>query len=215
MRRRDVLASTAAALTTGVATGGGIAAPALAQGGVPTPLPGAPKPPPDRPAMLQAALPVLNFLGNDEVCDSWIEAQNVGSTFTRITLMVWGEPGDEARIGKAIDEDAPQALDYLESQLPEDGFLFGDIGLADISIASFFRNAAYADFEVDPSRWPRTSSFVQRTLAHPCIDELLRFEQVQLATDVKGRRQALIEAGARLAEESVGVREPRKGYMRL
>jgi peptide/nickel transport system substrate-binding protein len=31
MRRRDVLASTAAALTTGVATGGGIAAPALAQ----------------------------------------------------------------------------------------------------------------------------------------------------------------------------------------
>jgi len=47
----------------------------------------------DRPAQLQAALPVLNFLGNDEVCNAWIEVQNVGSTFTRVALVVWGEPG--------------------------------------------------------------------------------------------------------------------------
>ena len=129
--------------------------------------------------------------------------------------MVWGEPGDQARIDKAVRDDAPNALDYLEGQLPQSGFLFGDIGLADISIASFFRNADYADFQVDPGRWPITAAFVERTLAHPCIASLLRFEQVQLATDIKGRRQALIDAGAGLVEESVGVREPRPGYMRL
>ena len=133
----------------------------------------------------------------------------------RVRPMVWGEPGDEVRIRKAVEEDAPQALDYLEGELPADGFLFGDIGLADISIASFFRNAAYADFQVDAGRWPGTAAFVDRTLAHPCIDSLLRFERVQLSTDIKGRRQALTDAGARLTEESVGVREPRKGYMRL
>ena len=133
----------------------------------------------------------------------------------RVHPMVWGEPGDETRIAKAIEEDAPSALDYLESELPADGFLFGEIGLADISIASFFRNAAYAEYRVDGGRWPKTAAFVELTLAHPCVASLLRFEQVQLSTDIKGRRQALQEAGARLAADSVGVREPRKGYMRL
>ena len=54
--------------------------------------------------------------------------------------LVWGEPGDQARIDKALGEDIPAALDYLEGELPADGFLFGDIGLADIAVASFFRN---------------------------------------------------------------------------
>ncbi len=71
--------------------------------------------------------------------------------------LVWGEPGDEKRIRKALDEDIPAALDYLEQELPAEGFLFGDIGVADISIASFFRNGAYAGFEIDSARWPHTA----------------------------------------------------------
>jgi glutathione S-transferase len=133
----------------------------------------------------------------------------------RVHPMVWGEDGDQERIDRAVREDAPRTLDYLEEQLPPAGFLFGDIGLADIAIASFFRNAAYADYRVDAGRWPKTAAFVELVLSHPCIDGLLPFEQVQLSTDIKGRRQALIEAGARLADASVGTREPRKGYMRL
>jgi glutathione S-transferase len=129
--------------------------------------------------------------------------------------LVWGEPGDQARIDKTLEEDAPAALDYLERELPADGYLFGEIGLADIAIASFFRNAAYAGFSPDPSRWPRTAGFVERTLAHPCIHETLRFEDVQRGAAIKGRRQALLDAGAPLTAESLGVREARKGYMRL
>jgi len=129
--------------------------------------------------------------------------------------MVWGEPGDQARIDRTLNEDAPAALDYLERQLPADGFLFGEIGLADIAIASFFRNAAYAGFEPDAARWPRTAGFVARTLAHPCIADLLPFEDVQRGAAIKGRRQALLDAGAPLTADSLGVREPRKGYMRL
>ena len=129
--------------------------------------------------------------------------------------LVWGEPGDAARIEKSLDEDIPAALDYLEGQLPSEGFLFGDIGVADISIASFFRNGAYAGFSVDAARWPTTAGFVERTLAHPCIADLLRFEDVQRNADIKGRRQALLDAGARLTETTMGVREPRKGMMRL
>ena len=129
--------------------------------------------------------------------------------------LVWGEPGDAARIEKSLNEDIPAVLDYLERELPAEGFLFGDIGVADISIASFLRNGAYADFSVDAKRWPTTAAYVERTLAHPCIADLLRFEDVQRNADIKGRRQALLDAGARLTQTTMAVREPRKGMMRL
>jgi glutathione S-transferase len=129
--------------------------------------------------------------------------------------LVWGEPGDEARVRKAQDEDIPAALDYLEGELPADGFLFGDIGVADIAVASFFRNGAYAAFETDAGRWPRTAAFVQRTLDHRAIAALLPFEDVQRGAEIKGRRQALLDAGAPLTAETLGLREPRKGLMPL
>ncbi len=43
--------------------------------------------------------------------------------------LVWGEPTDEERVHKAQTEEIPAALDYLEGQLPESGFLFGEIGV--------------------------------------------------------------------------------------
>jgi glutathione S-transferase len=128
---------------------------------------------------------------------------------------VWGEPGDEERIARTLAKDAPAALDYLETQLPASGFLFGDIGLADIAIASFFRNAEYAGFTADAERWPKVARFVGEVLGHPVFAKLLAFEDIQRSADIRGRRQALLAAGAPLTEETVGTREPRRGYMRL
>jgi glutathione S-transferase len=129
--------------------------------------------------------------------------------------IVWGEPADEARVEKALHEGIPRALDYLERELPESGFLFGEIGAADIAIASFFRNGAYAGFEPDAGRWPRTAALVKRTLDHPAIASLLPFEDVQRSAEVKRRRQALLDAGAPLTAETLGLREPRRGMMPL
>ena len=129
--------------------------------------------------------------------------------------LIWNEPGDQARIDKSLNEDIPAELDYLDGQLPSEGFLFGDIGVADIAIASFFRNGAYAGFSIDRERWPVTAAFVQRTLAHSCIAPLHRYEDIQRNADIKGRRQALLDAGVRLAETTMGTRQPRKGMMRL
>jgi glutathione S-transferase len=128
---------------------------------------------------------------------------------------VWGEPTDEARVEHALNEGIPRALDYLEHELPQSGFLFRDIGVADIAIASFFRNGAYAGFETDSGRWPRTAALVERTLDHPAIASLLPFEDVQRSVEIKRRRQALLDAGAPLTAETLGLREPRKGMMRL
>lgn len=129
--------------------------------------------------------------------------------------IVWGEPGDTARIERTLSEDAPAALDYLESVVPAEGWLFDAFGLADIAVASFFRNGDYAGFSVDAERWPRTAAFVRRALDHAVFAELLRFEDIQRGTNPAGRRQALLEASAPLTSETLGLREPRKGVMRL
>ena len=128
---------------------------------------------------------------------------------------VWGEPGDMARVERTLAEDMPQALDYLEGELPGDGWLFGDIGLADISIASFFVNGEYAGFAVDRGRWPKVARFIAEVLGHPALQKLLAFEKIQLSADIKGRRQAVLDAGAPLTEATVGTREPRRGMMQL
>jgi glutathione S-transferase len=129
--------------------------------------------------------------------------------------LVWGEPPDERRIAKALNEDIPHALDYLERELPAQGFLFGEIGASDIAIASFFRNGHYAGFDVDHRHWPHTSSFVERVLGHPCLAGLLKLEEVQRNANIKGRRKALLDAGARLTPQTLGTGEPRRGMMQL
>ena len=153
----------------------------------------------------------------EEFADSRLGDVFIWSLFYQkvVRPLVWGEPSDEERIQKALNEDIPRALDYLEGELPLESFIFGNISIADISIASFFRNGSYAGFETDKVRWPRTAAFVERTLAHPCFADLLKFEDVQRSAEIRSRRQALIDAGAPLTEETMGLREPRRGMMPL
>lgn len=130
--------------------------------------------------------------------------------------LIWGEEGDPAVIRKALQEDIPRELTWLESQLPEESYLFGsDIGLADISLATFFLNGRYAGFEVDAARWPRTAAYVERALREPCFTRFFPFEQAQLSTNAQGRRKALLAVGAPLTAETYATKEPRKGVMRL
>jgi len=169
--------------------------------------------------------PLLPASPKDRARARWLEEYadtRLGDVFIwglfyqkRVHPLVWGEPGDEARIEKTLSEDLPSTMDYLEGQLPESGFLFGDIGIADIAIASFFRNGAYADWHVDAQRWPRVAAFVERTLAHPAFEKLFAYEAIQVGTEIKRRREALLEVGAPLTAETIGTREPRKGLMRL
>jgi glutathione S-transferase len=133
-----------------------------------------------------------------------------------VAPIIWGRPGEAARIDETLNQGLPRELAYLERELPAQGFLFGnEIGLADIAVATFFRNGAYAGFEVEEGRWPVTAAFVERALAEPCFAAFLPFEQAQLSTNPQGRRQALIAAGAPLTAETIGTREVRKGVMRL
>ena len=132
-----------------------------------------------------------------------------------IDPVVWGKPRDLEEIRRIVAEDVPPVLDYLESQLPEEGFLFGSLGIADLSIAVFLRNAAFARYRVDATRWPRTAAFVDRVLAQDCLAKLQPFEALMLRTPIAEHRAALVAAGAPVSAETVGGGTPRRGVMRL
>jgi glutathione S-transferase len=83
---------------------------------------------------------------------------------------------DEELVSRIIDKDLPPLLDYLNSQVPADGFVFGEFMMADLSIASPFYNASYAGYEVDPSRWPALAGLIARVKEQPLVRAVLEKE---------------------------------------
>lgn len=130
-----------------------------------------------------------------------------------IRRFVWGEEPDHELVQRTLAEDAPQVMDYLESVAPEDGFAFGALSIADVSVASFFRNAAFARFTIDASRWPRTAAWIARVHASPPFLALKPFEDCMLATPIPEARAALGAIGAPLTRETYGTTRARRGVM--
>jgi glutathione S-transferase len=79
-------------------------------------------------------------------------------------------------VAKIIERQLPPLLDYLETQVPAQGFVFGVFMMADMSLMSPFVNAAYAGYEVDAQRWPGFTQFIARVKAHPVVSQVLATE---------------------------------------
>lgn len=86
------------------------------------------------------------------------------------------EEPDEELVSRIIEERLPPMLDYLEGQVPAEGFRFGAFGMADVAIASPFINASYAGYEVDDSRWPSLAGLITRVKAQPHVAAVLEKE---------------------------------------
>jgi len=132
-----------------------------------------------------------------------------------IRRFVWGEPPDEQVLKKAREEEIPQVLDYLEGELPADGFLFGAIAVADIALAAFFRNASFARYAIDAGRWPKTAAYASRVLGHAGFAKLRPFEELLLRTPIAEHRAALTDAGAPVSAETFGTAVPRRGILTI
>jgi len=132
-----------------------------------------------------------------------------------IKRFVWAQPADQALVEQTRQEDIPLILDYLEGMLPDDGFFSGNFGLADIAVATMFRDAGFVRYEVDESRWPVTASFVNRSLAHPSFLGLRPFEEIMLRTPIPQHREALSEAGAPVSSRTWGTPTPRPGPLSI
>ena len=95
---------------------------------------------------------------------------------------VLGRPGDEAVAAKAETEELPPLLDYLESVVPESGFLVGDrLTLADLAVASPFATLNHIGWMIDPARWPKTLGYATGILARPSIAPLIAAERQMIA----------------------------------
>lgn len=116
----------------------------------------------------------------EELCGNQITEQAAGIFFQRFMRpMVLKQETDEELVEKIITKRLPPLLDYLESQVPSEGFLFGsDLQVADISVVTPFVNAGYAGYEVDSAKWPKLTRFMARVKQHPVMAELLQAEAV-------------------------------------
>jgi len=113
----------------------------------------------------------------EDLCGGPVAEMAAGIFFQRFMRpFAFKQEPDEELVSKIIDKRLPPMLDYLESQVPSDGFVFGDFTMADLSIASPFFNASYAGYDVDASRWPCLAGLIARVKALPQVAAVLEKE---------------------------------------
>ena len=153
----------------------------------------------------------------EEFADSRMGEVFIWRLFNQVAIKpsVWGEQSDTAVVEKTLREDIPHVLDYLETQVPVQEFLFGAVSIADIAIACFCRNAAFARFRMDVARWPLTAAFVERVLALDSFEKLKPIEERLRRTPLTQQRAVLAEMGVPVTQETYGTSAPRRGVMRI
>ncbi len=113
----------------------------------------------------------------EDLCGGAVSEMAAGIFFQRyMRPFAFKQDPDEELVAKITEKRLPPMLDYLESQVPADGFVFGDFSMADLSIVSPFINAAYAKYEVDPARWPRVAGLIARVKEVPTVKAVLEKE---------------------------------------
>ena len=89
---------------------------------------------------------------------------------------------DQAALDTAFNEVQPQVYGYLEQQVPDSGFLFGDnLSMADIGIVCpIITGHMLTTYAFDEARWPRLGAYLQRVLQQPVVAARVAAEQQEL-----------------------------------
>lgn len=94
-----------------------------------------------------------------------------------VTAAVLKAEPDEAAVNKAINEDLPPLLDYLETSLGDGPWFAGsEFSMADASIATQFVAIGMAGVTIDRSKYPKLADFFERFKAHPSVQPVLASE---------------------------------------
>lgn len=119
----------------------------------------------------------------EEFADTVFHKPNSAIFFNRfVAPRVMKRAGDEAAAAAAERDELPPMLDYLERVAPASGFLVEDrITLADIAVASPFVNLSHVGVEVDGTRWPRATAYLDTILARPSFAGMIENERRMVA----------------------------------
>ena len=91
------------------------------------------------------------------------------------------QPTDEARVQDILDVRLPEALAYLESQVPESGYLVGDsLSIADLAVVTCFVQARYGDFDVDGAACPKLRRYLDAAYGSALLKARLEAEQAAM-----------------------------------
>jgi len=106
----------------------------------------------------------------EEFGDTIVQAAGAKLFFNRaVAKLVKMEP-DLAAADKAEAEEMPKIYDYLESVLPDSGWLIEDrFTLADLAAACPLINVSYVSEGLDAARWPKTAAWLAAVKARPSV----------------------------------------------
>ena len=99
-----------------------------------------------------------------------------------IAPSVWKLARDDDAIARAVREDLPAVMDYLETIAPTAGFVCGALAVADIAVAVHFANLRWAATGADLAAWPKTAAWVARTEEVPALARLNHLAERSLTT---------------------------------
>ena len=126
---------------------------------------------------------------------------------------VWKQPRDDAAIAETLRTELPDVMDYLESVAPAEGFVCGDLGLADLAIAVHFANLRWAEVGADLSPWPRTTAWIERVEGLPALGTITNLAERTMTARGATRRALFAEHGITLTETTLAGPGFRKGPM--
>ena len=126
----------------------------------------------------------------------------------------WGADRDVEKIAAIASTDLVEVLDWLERQVPEHGFLFGERPtVADVAVAPFFANLAWGRIPYDAGRWPRTFAWLARMEAETPLGHLNDVAGQLMRSLPPQHRELLPELGMAVAARTFGTDRPRRGPM--
>ncbi|MGH0029661.1 MAG: glutathione S-transferase family protein [Myxococcota bacterium] len=106
-------------------------------------------------------------------------ARAVGGIFFQrfVRKRIFQQEPDEAAVKKALEEDLPPLLDYLEENVAGRDFLVGErLSLADVSIACQLVNVKLGGEELDAKRWPEVARWYAGITGRPSLKTVLAGE---------------------------------------
>jgi len=103
---------------------------------------------------------------------------------------IFEQEPDKDQLEKAMAEELPIALDFLELELADKNYFVGGIfSMADLAITSQLLSLRISDVSLDLSRWPRLSSYLARLCALDIYKAQINLED-QAIEKVKKKRSA-------------------------
>jgi glutathione S-transferase len=91
------------------------------------------------------------------------------------------QPTDDAVVQNILDTAMPECIAYLETLVPETGYLVGDgLTIADIAVTTCFIQARYGDYDVDGAAAPRLRRYLDQAFAAPIVVKRLAAERAAM-----------------------------------